>query len=161
MMGEQGQLHKGEQRLRVQCTNVPMSIYHPAKDWGGRRIKGFVQHTDLMPTVLEILGKPAPSRVTGRSLVSLIDQRKDSARDSVVTGWGEHASLRTPEWNYITRWSPGAPFEQLYDLRRDPKELTNTAASHATVCAAMRKTLKEYVDSGWAVTKGTFSKEAV
>jgi arylsulfatase A-like enzyme len=56
MMGEQGQLHKGETRLRVQCTNVPLAVYHPTLNWAGRKLRGYVQHHDLMPTVLERLG---------------------------------------------------------------------------------------------------------
>src|SRR5207247_1838197 len=74
MMGEQGQFHKGEQRLRTQVTHVPLTIYHPGQSWGGRRIQGFVQHPDLMPTVLELIGVPQPARVTGESLRTLIER---------------------------------------------------------------------------------------
>jgi len=160
MMGEQGQLHKGEPRLRVQCTNVPLAIYHPRKQWTGRRIRGYVQHPDLMPTVLELLAQKTPERVTGQSLVPLIEHKKDSARDSVVTGWGEHISLRTREWNYITRWSPGPAFEELYDLERDHKELSNVVERQPKLCADLRRKTKEFVEAGWTVTKGTFARPA-
>ncbi len=127
MMGEQGQIHKGETRIRDQVTHVPLAVYHPRRQWEGRRIGGYVQHIDLMPTLLELLDVPAPQRVTGQSLVPLIEARRDSGRDHTITGWGEHASIRTPEWNYIGRWSPGPPFEQLYDLRKDPLEMKDVA----------------------------------
>ncbi|MGH9663397.1 MAG: sulfatase, partial [Bryobacteraceae bacterium] len=65
MMGEQNQLHKAETRIRTQVTHVPLMIYHPSEEWAGRKIPGFVQHTDLMPTVLETLGVPAQKRVSG------------------------------------------------------------------------------------------------
>ena len=157
MMGERKQLHKGETRIRTQVTHVPLAIYHPQRQWEGRRIGGFVQHTDIMPTVLDLLGMKIPPRVTGESLAPLIEERRDSKRDFTVTGWGEHGSVRTPEWDYIGRWSEGAPFEELYNLRQDPLELNDVAAAHPKVVAEMRAKLKAHVDAGWAVTKGSFA----
>ncbi len=156
MMGEQGQLHKAEPRLRTQVTNVPLSIYHPGANWAGRKIAGHVQHTDVAPTVLDILGVAAHKRVTGESLRPLIEGDRASGRDWTVTGWGEHASFRTTEWNYVTRWSPGSAFEELYDLRGDPLELTNLAVANPKVCQDYRSKLLAYVDAGWATTNGTF-----
>ncbi len=151
MMGEQNQLHKGEQRLRTQVTHVPLMIYHPRQNWAGRRVKGFVQHTDVMPTILELLAVKAPSRVTGRSLTG------GASPESIFIGWGEHASIRTPEWCYIGHWSPGTPFEQLYDLKRDPLELNDVADRHPALVREFRGRLKNYVASGWDVTRGTFA----
>ncbi len=157
MMGEQGQLHKGELRLRTQCTQVPLLVCHPRENWAGRRIGGFVQHTDLAPTVLDLLGVRIPDRVTGESLRPLLERGMDSRRESIVTGWGEHGAIRTREWLYIGRWSPGKPFEELYDLRRDPLELRNVAEQHPTEAREFRARLKEHVAGGWAITRGTFA----
>jgi arylsulfatase A-like enzyme len=159
MMGEQGQIHKGENRIRRQVTHVPFAIYRPGSHWDGRRISGYVQHTDLMPTVLDYLAVEAPSRVTGINRRGMIDAQGRSNFESVVTGWGEHAALRTPEWVYIQRWSPGPKFEQLYDLKKDPKELTNVAAENAAVVAHMKEQLKDYIAGGWEITRGTFAKK--
>jgi arylsulfatase A-like enzyme len=159
MMGEQGQLHKGEQRLRVQCTNVPLSIYHPRENWAGRKIGGYVSHADLMPTILDMAGVQAPTRVTGESLRPIIAAGARSKREWAITGWGEHASIRTPEWNYHARWSEGPGFEELYDLGKDPLELKSVAAAHPHACERFRKRLQEYVAAGWAVTKGHFHLE--
>jgi arylsulfatase A-like enzyme len=160
MMGEQGQLHKGETRLRVQCTRVPFAIYHPRKDWSGVKIEGFVHHIDLMPTVLALLGQKCPARVSGQNLAPLLASREGSKRDSIVTGWGEHASLRTREWNYVTRWSPGTVFQELYQLKSDSLELRNVADQYPQVCAELRQKVMAYVEHGWATTKGTFAVHA-
>ena len=156
MMGEQGQFHKGETRIRTQVTHVPLIVYHPRQN-GGRRVKGFVQHPDLMPTLLDLAGIPAPARVTGESLRPLIESTAASKRETLVTGWGEHGAVRNHEWVYIGRWSPGAPFEELYDVRKDPKELKNVAAANPTVVAELRARLKDHVNSGWTITRGTFA----
>jgi len=156
MMGEQGQFHKGETRIRTQVTHVPLIVYQPRQN-GGRRVKGFVQHPDLMPTLLDLAGIPAPARVTGESLRPLIESTAASKRETLVTGWGEHGAVRNHEWVYIGRWSPGAPFEELYDVRKDPKELKNVAAANPTVVAELRARLKDHVNSGWTITRGTFA----
>ena len=157
MMGEQNQLHKAENRLRTQVTHVPLAIYHPRRQWEGRRIGGFVQHTDIMPTVLELLGVAAPKRVTGETLAPLIEARRDSRRETIVTGWGEHGAVRTREWAYIARWSPGGKFEELYDVRQDPLELHNVLEQNPAVAKEFRERLKQHVDGGWTTTKGTFA----
>lgn len=159
MMGEQNQLHKGETRMRVQCTNVPLGIYHPRENWAGRKIRGYVSHMDLVPTILDLTGVPAPGRVTGESLRPLVAGDRGSNREFAITGWGEHASIRTPEWNYHARWSPGPKFEELYDLAADPLELRSIAAGKPAVCTAFKEKLDAYVSAGWAVTKGRFHIE--
>ena len=159
MMGEQNQLHKAEQRIRTQVTHVPLMIYHPHENWAGRRIEGFVQHVDLMPTLLDTLQVKAPGRVTGQSLKPLVAASGRSDRETIVTGWGEHAAIRTHEWCYIARWSEGPPFEQLYDVRKDKLELKNIADANPSVVQEFRSKLKEHVDTGWEITRGTFSRK--
>jgi arylsulfatase A-like enzyme len=157
MMGEQGQIHKGETRIRTQVTHVPLLVYHPQRPWAGHRIGGFVLHTDVMPTILEVLGAPAPRRVMGQSLTSAIEAGRASHREEIITGWGEHGAVRTPDWCYIGRWSQGPQFQELYDVRRDPDELHDVADSHPVVVKDLLAKLKEHVDSGWALTRGTFA----
>jgi len=163
MMGEQGHIHKSETRLRHQVTRVPLLVYDPRKTHDGKKIAGYVQHTDIVPTALELLDLKPPKRVTGESFVPLLAGSKSGGlRDTVITGWGIHASVRTPEWNYITRWTPGENFaEQLYDLRKDPDELTNVVEANRTVAQEYRKKLDAYIASGRGITEGTFKTDFV
>ncbi len=158
MMGEQGQLHKGEERIRVQVTHVPLIVYDPRANYNGRKVRGFVQHTDILPTVLDLLGLKPPARVTGESLAPML-AGKARPRDAVITGWGVHAAVRTPEWNLITTWMGPRRPDQLYDVRKDPEELTNVAAKNPGVVAELRRKLEAYVDSGRGVTTGSFHQE--
>jgi len=163
MMGEQGQLHKGETRLRHQVTRVPLMVSDPRKNYDGRKIRGYVQHTDVVPTALELLDLKPPKRVTGESFVPLLAGTKSGGlRDTIITGWGIHASVRTPEWNYLTRWTPGENFaEQLYDLKKDPEELQNVVAENRTLAQEYRKKLDAYIENGRGVTGGTFQTDFV
>ena len=158
MMGEQGQFHKAETRLRRQVTQVPLLLYHPQQNWAGQKIGGFVQHTDIMPTLLDLLGHKIPPRVTGESLRPLLETGGNSRRDVVVTGWGDHASVRSPEFNYIARWNNGPPFEELYDLQKDPDELENVVAKHPALVSDFRQRLKRHVDAWAPQTRGTFAR---
>jgi arylsulfatase A-like enzyme len=162
MMGEQGQLHKGEDRIRTQVTRVPLMIYDPRQDHRGRRIRGFVQHPDILPTLLELLGLQAPGRVTGESMAPLIAGRRDGGlRDTAVTGWGTHAAVRNAEWSLVTTWMGPrhANADQLYDVRKDPEELTNVAPANPATVAELRRKLDAYVESGRGITSGTFSRD--
>jgi arylsulfatase A-like enzyme len=157
MMGEQGQLRKGESRLRQQVTHIPLMIYYPDAAWAGRRVKGYVQHTDILPTILDILGIDIPVRVTGHSLRDVVESGGNSPREWIVLGWGDHASIRTWEWNCQLRWNPGPAFDELYDLTQDPLELRDVGPSRPDVMDFMRGFLVQYVDAGWAITRGSFS----
>ena len=158
LLGEQGQIHKGERRMRDQVNHVPLLVWDPRESYNGKRIGGFVQHTDIVPSLLELMGLKAPKRVTGESFVPLLTGASSGGlRDHVVTGWGEHATVRTHEWNYLTRHTAGDNYaEQLYDLKKDPLELNNVVSSNRSVAEACREMLDEYIESGRDITGGSF-----
>jgi hypothetical protein len=59
--------------------------------------------------------------------------------------------------DYIGRRSPGAPFEELYDVRQDPLEMQNVAAANTPVVKDFRQRVERYVDEGWEITKDSFA----
>ncbi len=173
MMGEQGQYHKGADRLRWQVTQVPLIIRLPGGREAGRRVTQYVQHQDLMPALLGLAGEPVPERCTGRDLWRDFVEGDDPGPDHVVTSFGWYASVRSRRWNYQTPWvDPSyarlperqrtftAP--QLYDLRTDPEELTDVAAAHPDICAEYHEKLLRYIESGRHLTGGSLDvSEAV
>ncbi|MBI4874418.1 MAG: sulfatase [Acidobacteria bacterium] len=158
LMGEQGRLRKEEAELRTQVTRVPLMIYNGYEAWQPRRVDGYVQHSDIMPTVLDLIGSQVPSRVTGESISAAARFGEAMRREWIVTGWGNHGTIRSQEWLYQGRWNPGEAFEELYDVRKDPNELVDVAAMHPDLVRDYRKRLTEYADAGWEITKGTFTK---
>lgn len=59
-------------------TWTPLVLWIPGVD--GRRIDAAVENLDIVPTVLDYLGAPAPAGLQGSSLRPLIEGRDDGAR---------------------------------------------------------------------------------
>jgi arylsulfatase A-like enzyme len=114
-----------------------------------------VQHTDLVPTLLDLLDIGVPGRVTGRSVLPAMASGA-SGPESIIIGWGNTASLRNPEWNYIGSWN-GGPDAQLYDLKRDPDELRDLAVEHPKLVAEFRGRVQQFISENSESTKGTFA----
>jgi arylsulfatase A-like enzyme len=68
MLGEHQQFLKGPDKLRGQVTHIPLLIRTPGTQYLGKKVPGFVQPPDVLPTVLHLLGLKPPSRVTGTNL---------------------------------------------------------------------------------------------
>ena len=107
----------------------------------GKTIDAFVQNHDIVPTALDLIGLldkwPGATAVdrpewAGRSAKGLIDGSSEtSGRDYVVTGWGNMASVRDKEFNYVVRFEEPEGTERLFDLRNDPLETKDVASDHA------------------------------
>jgi arylsulfatase A-like enzyme len=110
---------------------------------------------DLPPTILELAGLSGlaeTSRFHGTSLLPLLTDGGGPAsgwRDSIVStyngqqfGLYTQRSIRTTEWKYV--WNT-SDIDELYDLRRDPEELTNRIGDPelAAALAGMRLRLYE------------------
>jgi len=101
----------------------------------GMRIKPQARTIDLLPTILELTGVPAPVGLEGASLVPFF--RGDSALTAVSyaetlypkinLGWAELRAIRTNQWKYIR-----APRPELYNLSLDPGETSNVLAEHTS-----------------------------
>jgi arylsulfatase A-like enzyme len=163
MLNEQGQWCKGPEKVRKQVTHVPLLLRVPGTPFNGKRVSGFAQHADVFPTVLGRLGLTPGPRVTGQDLWPYVTGDKTNPREYIVSGFGGVASVRTPEWNYSAVWNkqyfPGPYKPQLYDLKKDPDELTTVADQHPEVTAHLQARLDEYQAYGKDRTDGTFALE--
>ena len=123
---------------------VPLVIRYPKKIPAGARIKGFNQHKDLLPTVLELAGIRAKAKFDGKSLTGLIkDKAKSHDSEMYITEctWMRKHGWRTPQWKLIVALEPdfhGKPEVELYNLIADPDELKNVARQNPDVVAALR-----------------------
>ena len=100
----------------------------------GLRVKPQVRNIDLLPTVLELMGSPAPQGVQGASLAPTFTGKEAPAADSYIEtlfprinmNWAELRGIRTNRWKYIR-----SPRPELYDLSQDPGETKNVIGNHA------------------------------
>ncbi|MBU6400304.1 MAG: sulfatase [Verrucomicrobia bacterium] len=161
MLGEQGQFVKGPDKLRGQVTHIPMLVRLPGRQFAGKRVSGFVQMPDVMPTLLHLLGLKPPRRVTGQNFWPLVAGTGQSLREFVMQTYGWVGAVRTREWNYSQVWKPEAqhgPYRpQLYQLERDPEELHDVAERYPDVTGRLAKLMRDYVASGEGLTLGSFN----
>lgn len=110
-------------------TRIPFIIRAPFSGTRGRRVTATVRSEDVTPTILDLVGLPVPRDVQGRSLVPLLtgatrDMNLDAYSESLYArnhyGWSELKALRSGRFKFIATTRP-----ELYDLEKDPGELTN------------------------------------
>jgi arylsulfatase A-like enzyme/Tfp pilus assembly protein PilF len=127
--------------------HVPMIVRAPLEGMGGRRVAQPVRTVDIMPTVLDLLQIPAPDGLAGVSLTPLLagaageiplDGYGEAMYPLHHYGWSELTALRSDRYKLID-----APRPELYDLERDPRELTNIFDERRSVGDAMLRTLRD------------------
>ena len=137
---------------------VPFIVRTPFETMRGRRVKAVVRSEDVMPTLLDMLGRAGPAAMEGQSLVSLMTgaaTELDLAAYSESLyafnhyGWSELKSLRAGRFKYIATTRP-----ELYDLERDPGELTNVYAERQPLAQRMAAELERLAVETETTTSG-------
>ena len=116
--------------------HVPLIMRYPGCP-KNKRVEGLVQHVDILPTVLDILKVKSKLNIDGNSLVTAIKSEGNGrseifAMESCLDG---KMCIRTKRYKYISatktkNWQC-IPYkrvfygEELYDLKKDPRELNN------------------------------------
>jgi arylsulfatase A-like enzyme/tetratricopeptide (TPR) repeat protein len=127
-LGEHGEATHGV--FAYESTlHVPLLLYAPGL-LEPRTVDNAVRHIDVLPTVLDLLGIEPDSPLDGRSLVPLALGRELRGADTpfealsaaLDRGWAPLHGIVAGSLKYID-----LPIPELYDLERDPAELTNLA----------------------------------
>jgi choline-sulfatase len=109
---------------------VPLILHNPALFGAPQVIEDrVVSLADILPTVLDLLGIPAPGPLDGRHLLaSPLDPDRaiyiETMASRLNNGWSSLHGLRRLHDKYIQ-----APRPEYFDLRTDPGELNNLAAA--------------------------------
>ena len=97
----------------------------------GREMNEFVSLADFSPTFLDLAGVQSPQRPTGRSLAPFFRAEQPADwRDAIFTQFNgvelyySQRSVMTDDFKYVYN---GFDYDELYDLRNDPHEMTNLA----------------------------------
>jgi N-acetylglucosamine-6-sulfatase len=120
----------------------PFLVRYPRRVRAGSRVQDLVLCQDIAPTVLELAGGKPGRHIQGRSLAPLFagGRRKGGGawrKSFLIEYWAENAypwliamtykAVRTDRHKYIHWVNRGrnGEFDELYDLDRDPYEVTN------------------------------------
>lgn len=152
MQGEHGYLEKWG-HMYEPVLHTPLMIKLPQQQYKGKRCTSFTESVDIMPTILDILGKDIPQRVQGKSLLPYIKGEEDSHKKEIYAQYycgalQEKPALcvRDDKYKY-SYYGSGLSMEQrlltddplrmsplfdgsdvhgeLYDMEKDPLEMVN------------------------------------
>jgi choline-sulfatase len=109
-------------------THVPLIVKLPVRDSQNSVVDAQVRTTDILPTVIDLLGVPAPTRLDGESLRPYFEGKQAPPRTALGEtdyplrfGWAPLRSVRAEGFKFIE-----APRPEFYDLHSDPAELKNS-----------------------------------
>ena len=116
---------------------VPLVIRYPGALPEGKRVAGYNQHKDLVPTLLELADLPSKERAfDGRSLLPMVNGDVPSHESEFYITectWMRKHGWRTPQWKLIRALEPDFHFKppvELYNLIEDPGETVNLAETY-------------------------------
>jgi arylsulfatase A-like enzyme len=131
---------------------VPLIIRYPGRLPAGRRVRGYNQHKDLAPTLLDLAGIERDDiAFDGRSLLPMVRGEVAShASEFYITEctWMRKHGWRTPQWKLILALEPDFHFKppvELYNLVEDPQENHNLADSQPQVVAALQERMEAWI----------------
>ncbi len=151
--------------------HVPLIIRYPGKVPAGMRVRGYNQHKDLLPTLLDLAGldqaqphPPAPSpnhqgrgvedrafEFDGRSLLPMMRGEVASHESEFFISectWMRKQGWRTPGWKLMIALEPDFHFKpeiELYNLVEDPDENNNLAEERPDMVATLRARMDAFI----------------
>ncbi|MEI6945693.1 sulfatase [Paraflavisolibacter sp. H34] len=149
-LGEHGIYDK--RFMYEESFRTPMMIRYPRLIPAGRKVKEYALNLDIAPTLLDLAGLPVPQDMQGASLKPLLQKEKTGSWRKEIYyhyyersfGLTNHYGIRTPRYKLIHFYDPIDSWE-LYDLKKDPKEMKNRYAdpAYASVVADLKVRLKK------------------
>jgi N-acetylglucosamine-6-sulfatase len=139
---------------------APFIARYPPRIKAGTRVQDLVICQDIAPTVIGLAGGTPGAQIQGRSLLPLLaGKRAGWRRAFLMEYWAESAypwlvgmtyrAVRTDRHKYI-RWvsrSRDGELDELYDLDKDPYEITNVIhrPAYRAVRTRLRRELRRLV----------------
>jgi arylsulfatase A-like enzyme len=131
--------------------HVPLIIRYPGRVPAGKRVSGYNQHKDLVPTLLELADIETDIAFDGKSLTSLISGEiasYDSEFYITECTWMRKHGWRTPEWKLIVALEPDFHYKppvELYNLIQDPDENENLVETHPDIVNVLETRMKNWI----------------
>jgi len=128
-------------------TWVPLIIWGPKRIPQGKKLKGYAQHTDIAPTILDLIGAQKRPKMAGKSLLPAINGKERLREEIIMEGNSTLGSLYIRgivrrNWKYTLNLDGT---EELYDMKQDPMEVINVADKERDIKRELRYALKRWV----------------
>jgi len=146
---EHGRLGHGHKPY-IEIAHVPLIMKGPGIP-RNRTYENYVQHIDIVPTILEILNIPQRKEMQGRSILPLM-KICEIQKCPKTYSWGRDRnrrpqrpfsmSLRTKEWTYIMNQEG---LDELYDRINDPKEQKNLIKKRPLIAQKLKEELEDFI----------------
>jgi arylsulfatase A-like enzyme len=141
--------------LHEELVHLPLVIRWPRGAAAGWRVSELTQPVDLLPTLHQAFGLPAPS-VHGRSVLPFCSQQAIAIRPYACSGLrvGESVewSLRSSEWAFLLPVFQGVEDQprsvQLYRKPEDRWEMNNLLQHNLELGQRLEQTLRAFVAAG-------------
>ena len=135
--------------------HIPLFFHFPNDLGAGTRIDSLIEITDILPTILDLVGGEIPEGIDGHSLLPLIEDpsgESGGGRDYLLACGGLNDerkrtySIFDGQYRLIKdiRWSEES---LLYDVTVDPKETTDLAESEPAYVEVFEISI-EYITQG-------------
>ncbi len=131
--------------------HVPFIIRYPGKVPAGKRVSGYAQQYDLVPTLMELLEIDPGIDFDGESLMPMIREEVTSHRSEFYITectWMRKHGWRTPQWKLMVALEPDFHFKppvELYNLVEDPDETVNLAEQEPAVVDMLRGRMERWI----------------
>lgn len=150
MRGAKGQTWRGS-------SCVPLIFYFPKRIPANKASNHITGSIDILPTLAELTGAKVKHKISGRSLVPLIDNTKNDWPDRMLvvtrSRWpaGEaddykhrNYAIQTERFRLVNGTGPQGPWKsveeaQLFDHQNDPAETTDVSSKYPEMKQEMQK----------------------
>lgn len=133
----------GHAGLHESNTHIPLLLWNPALLGGAQTIDGYVQHVDIVPTVLDLFGADIPEELDGRSLLPVI-RSETATRARIYLEASQQRAVVRDQYKLIV---DHAGHRALYDLGADPVEARDLAASMPSLVQSLHNELIDWVEA--------------
>lgn len=134
--------HLGEQRVWGKHTifevalNSALLVRLPGGK--GKVSDRVVSSVDIYPTVLDLCGVDAASKIDGKSFRPLLEKKRDKNwKDVAYSYFNNGISVRTPRYRLTKYFRKATPVIELYDYSKDPYETENIAERYPKIVAKL------------------------
>lgn len=150
-LGEHGWFDK--RFMYEESLRTPLLIRYPKEIEPGTRLDALVQNLDFASTFLDYAGVEIPEDMQGESFRKLVSGERTEWRDAIYYTYYEYPSIHMVKRHYGVRTDRYKLIHfyydidewELYDLEKDPREMTNVYddPAYKEVREAMHKKLIE------------------